>query len=248
MKKWELQNGGKIYPILSEHSNAYLIALANHLVLVDTGKAKVYGELLQNLERLNFSINDIAHLILTHTHYDHCQSAKKIKDASHCKIIVSKSAAPSIKNGYTTLPKGTLWLTRPIAKLGCMIGKRKFGYEPFEPDTFIYGNYDFSLGTTLINIIETPGHSKDSISIVVDNDIALVGDAMIGNTLIGMLRKPVFPPFSDDIATMVASWGKLLRMTQCHTFLPGHGTEIKREHLQEDFDQYSYHSRRKHSK
>lgn len=239
MKNWELQNGGRIYPILSGQGNAYLISLANHHILVDTGKAKVYDELRQNLERLNFSINDIAYLILTHTHYDHCQSARKIKDTSHCKVLVSKYAAGSVRNGYTTLPKGTLRLTRPISKLGRIIGKRKFGYEPFEPDTFIDGNYGLKIDGTHIDIVETPGHSKDSISIVVDNEIALVGDVMIGDTLIGMLREPVFPPFADDVAAMVASWGKLLRTTHCHTFLPGHGTEIRREHLQNDFGKYS---------
>jgi len=63
----------------------------------------------------------------------------------------------------------------------------------------------------------------------VDDEIALVGD-----TLFGVLPRSVWPPFADDPARMVQSWGQLLE-TPCRLFLPGHGREIGRERLGRNF-------------
>jgi glyoxylase-like metal-dependent hydrolase (beta-lactamase superfamily II) len=71
---------------------------------------------LNYIDQLNIEDKEITFLALTHTHYDHCQSAKKIKNKYHCKIIVSNSAVSSIKDGYTTLPSGTLLFSKLIVK------------------------------------------------------------------------------------------------------------------------------------
>ena len=81
-------------------------------------------------------------------------------------------------------------------------------------------------------ILHTPGHSSGSISVIIDNQIAIVGDAMFG-----IFKNSVFPPFADDIKQMVLSWGKLLK-TECTLFLPGHGTEKNRVILQRQFEKY----------
>lgn len=84
-----------------------------------------------------------------------------------------------------------------------------------------------------LSILETPGHSQDSISIIVNKEIAIVGDVMFG-----IFRNSVFPPFADRIETMIGSWGKLLN-TDCELFLPGHGREIRRSLLQIEFDKHA---------
>jgi glyoxylase-like metal-dependent hydrolase (beta-lactamase superfamily II) len=81
-------------------------------------------------------------------------------------------------------------------------------------------------------VMHTPGHSPGSISVIIDNEIAIVGDAMFG-----VFRNSVFPPFADDLKQMVLSWGKLLE-TECTSFLPGHGTEKNRGLLQRQFEKY----------
>lgn len=233
MRNWKTQNGYEIIQVLNRRSNAYLILLDNDIVLVDTGKKSAFQSLLKNIRSLNIAIEDIQSLILTHTHYDHCQSAKQIKDKSNCKIIVSFIVTESIKNGYTKLPNGTILITKLIVKLGRLLGKRKLGYEPFSPDVLVNDDYDLKIGNGCLKIIHTPGHSTDSISILVDNEIAIVGDAMFG-----IFKNSVFPPYSDDNVKMIKSWGKLLS-TECNTFLPGHGKEIKRDLLQKEYEKYA---------
>lgn len=237
MRIWKTKKGNKIIQVLWGRSNAYLIFIDNNIILVDTGKTSAYNTLKKNIESLDITIADVSAIILTHTHFDHCQSTKTIKQKSDCQIIVSGSAANSIKNGYTKLPAGTIYVTRLIAKLGCLMGKRKFGYEPFEPDIFINGDYDLTVANGKIKIIETPGHSADSISILVDNEIAIVGDVMFG-----VFKNSVVPPYSDDILRMIESWGKLLN-TDCRIFIPGHGKEISRDLLEKEYEKYA----RKHN-
>jgi hydroxyacylglutathione hydrolase len=233
MKNWKTKNGTTIIRVLSERSNAYLVLKENMVILIDTGKTNAFQTLLENLVSLNLKIEDISFVILTHTHYDHCQSARKIKEKSNCQIIVSGKAADSVKNGYTKLPRGTFWITEFIAATGRLIGKSKFGYEPFQPDILITGDYNLDVEGVSIKITETPGHSADSVSIIVDNEIAVVGDEMIG-----VFRNSVFPPFADDVLKMLASWYKLLE-TDCNIFLPGHGKEISRAVLQNEFEKYN---------
>jgi hydroxyacylglutathione hydrolase len=81
-------------------------------------------------------------------------------------------------------------------------------------------------------LINTEGHSPGSISIIVDNEVAVAGDAMFG-----VFKNSIFPPYADNPAEMVKSWKKLLN-TGCKIFLPGHGNEIKRERLKKEYEKY----------
>jgi glyoxylase-like metal-dependent hydrolase (beta-lactamase superfamily II) len=242
MRTWKTKNGCKIIQVLSGRSNAYLIIINNNIILVDTGKRSSFAALLKKLDSMNITCADIMVLILTHTHFDHCQSAKEIKEKSDCKVIASRIAEDSIKNGYTKLSNGTFFITKLIARLGLIIGKRKFGFEPFQQDIFVEGKYDLDIANSRITIIETQGHSSDSVSILIDNEVAIVGDAMFG-----VFNNSIFPPYSDDVVKMIKSWGKLLH-TDCAIFLPGHGKEIGRNLLQKEYEKYArkYNTRHTH--
>jgi glyoxylase-like metal-dependent hydrolase (beta-lactamase superfamily II) len=233
MRTWQTKNGCRIIQVLSGRSNAYLIIMNDNIILADTGKKSSFAKLSRNLKSLNLTFADIHFLILTHTHFDHCQSARKIKELSNCRVIASEVAAGSIKNGYSGLPEGTYYFTKLITRIGRIIGKRKFGFEPFQPDIFVKGVYTPDDADCSIQIIETPGHSPDSVSILVDHEIALVGDAMFG-----IFKNSIFPPYSDDVVKMINSWAKLLD-TECMMFLPGHGREIPRSLLQREYEKYS---------
>ncbi|MDF1550036.1 MAG: MBL fold metallo-hydrolase, partial [Bacteroidales bacterium] len=229
MNNWKTKNGYKIIQVLSGRSNAYLLLKDKLIILIDTGKESAYKKLSKKIDLLGLSLDKITHLILTHTHFDHCQSARKIKEKSSCKIIVSSKAGDSIDNGYTKLLKGTTYITRQISRLGQLIGKKRFGYQPFEPDILIHEDYDLSSTDNLINIFETSGHSEDSISILIDNEIAIVGDVMFG-----VFKNFIFPPYADNTGKMIKSWNRLLN-TDCSIFLPCHGNEIKRELLKKQY-------------
>ena len=233
MKSWETKNRIRIFKVVPNKSNSYLILKGEQSYLVDTGKATSYAKMLRNMESIGFSVKNLKYLLLTHTHYDHCQLARQIIGASNCKVVVSEKGAGAIAKGFTRVPNGTLFITSLIAKLGQAVWKSKFNYQAFEADVYVEAGSDFNALGGSIRLIETPGHTADSLSILIDEEIAIVGDAMFG-----VFRNSVFPPFANDVKAMVKSWGVLLD-TECKLFLPGHGNAVSRSLLQKEYDKYS---------
>jgi len=229
MRSWRTSNGYEVFKVLGGRGNSYLIIAGKQAVLVDTGKQSAYKKLSRNIEVLLAGRHNIAFLILTHTHYDHCQNARKLQDREGCRVVVGQPEQVSAAEGYTCLPQGTNRMTRILSYLGSYIGRARFGYQPFMPDILVANAYDMSDFGLKIKLVKTAGHSAGSISVIVDDEIALVGDA-----LFGVYRHSVLPPFSDSIPEMVGSWRKLLD-SRCSVFLPGHGGEVSRIRLEEEY-------------
>ena len=223
MNQWRLGNGARIIQVLGGRSNVYLIKCHTQKVLIDTGKNNVWKKLIKKLNALG--ISSIDWLILTHTHFDHCRNAAQLQQKYDCKIMVSKQAQTFIQNGFTPLPSGTNFLTGIISQLGKLLGPKRFSYQPFQVNEFVSSNKTVETGLIKMDLIPTPGHSSDSLSIVVNNDIALVGD-----TLFGVFPKSVMPPYADDIRLLKLQWQKLID-TGCNIFLPGHGRPVSKELL-----------------
>jgi len=229
MKAWTTKNGNKIYELLNGRSNVYLIIYKDHNILIDTGKSSSYKKLKTKIQQILPEGSTINFLILTHTHFDHCQNAKKIQDLHSCKIIMHKNEMEYAKQGYTPIPGGTNIITRLISNIGRKIGPKIAGYQSFSPDVVFEKEMDLYKYEINIKLIETKGHSAGSNSIIVDNEIALVGD-----TLFGILPNSVYPPFADDIYDLIKSWNKLLN-TDCNLFLPGHGRSVTRLLLKKQY-------------
>lgn len=230
MKAWQTKKGTQIMQLLNKSSNVYLIITKDFQVLVDTGKTSAYDKLYINLEALSDSTCPLKHLFLTHSHYDHCQNAAQLKDKYQYKIWLSEKEEGFAKNGFTPLPKGTNLFSNWISILGQNLPKKNFSYPVFFPDVLI--KEDGILESEGLKIILSPGHTDGSISIIVDEEIAIVGDA-----LFGIFKNSVMPPFADDKKMMLQSWEKLLN-TRAQLFLPGHGKEIERKLLQKELIKY----------
>lgn len=228
MKSWTTKEGTEIYRILHLPANVYLVRNEDRQVLVDTSAKFFYPALRKRLDKFSFGSGDSDCLALTHTHYDHCQNAAALKEETGCRIIVSREAKESITDGYTDPPKGTMPLTRALISLAKKRDNKVFQYRPFTADVMVTKSYR-PFDDDNIKIIPTPGHSADSMSIIIDNEIALVGDAMFG-----IFMKSIYPPFCDDTSEMIRNWDKLID-TGCTLFLPGHGTAISLPRLMSQY-------------
>ena len=233
MKMWKTINRNEIFQVLSGRANAYFISTALGNVLIDTGVRSSYQRLKKHIKKLHLVADKIDFLVLTHTHFDHCQNAKRIKDKDKSQIIIGAEEAEFVQQGKAPIPEGTFSFTRFVARLGRMLEAKQFGYAPFTADRLIDDKMTLIKEDIVVELISTPGHSKGSISVIVDNDIALVGD-----TMFGIFKDSIFPPFADDIPSVIQSWGKLLN-TGCQLFLPGHGSEIKRGLLEKEYHKYA---------
>lgn len=216
MQNWTSSKNSTVHLITKHRCNVYLIQSNEQNILIDTSTRSNLTPLTNSLNLLE--VKTIDFLILTHLHYDHCQSAHEISDKYGCKIIFSHHELIYAKNGFTPVPKGTNPFTRIVSFIGNKFQLKKHHYHPFKANILIT-NDSFKIADS-IQIIQTPGHSKGSLSVIIDNEIALVGD-----TLFGIFPSRCFPPFAENITELIRSWEKLLD-TDCTFFLPGHGQAI----------------------
>lgn len=230
MQKWTTINC-TIYQVLEGRSNSFLVNQENNYILVDTGRGNSWKELTAKLEEL-LGENKLSCLILTHTHFDHVENANRLKKKYNCKIIVHESEADYLKRGNAPLPKGANLVTGFIVDV---LGKKmqsRYKYESTNPDILVGEKLDLCLFGFNTHIIHTPGHSKGSMSIIIDDEIAIVGD-----TLFDVFGNSIFPPFAEDTETIIESWKKLLE-TNCKLFLPGHGKGISHELLEKQYTKH----------
>lgn len=227
MKKWITASGCIIYQITKGRANSFLVLDNDISILVDTGLKNSRKEVMEKLDHL-LGGNDLSYLVLTHAHYDHVENAVIIKEKYRAKIIIHSQEAEYLKQGTTPIPNGTNFLTRMVVGIGKRIN-RATRYQKVCPDFIVEDSCSLSPKCYLIH---TPGHSRGSMSLIVDDEVALVGDAMFG-----VFGWSVFPPFAFDIPTMISSWNKLLK-TGCNIYLPGHGTENSQELLEKQYNKY----------
>jgi hydroxyacylglutathione hydrolase len=227
MKKWKTTGCYEIIQVMHGRSNVFLLTNGEKNILIDSTVSRLWSKLQRRLERLG--ISKIDYLILTHAHFDHAGNANRVKNRFNALVMVQKQEANYLSKGDNILPNGTTIFTRLIVNI---FGKRlfsRFKYEPCHHDFSVDSYFDLKGCGFNAYLMHTPGHTIGSMSVIVDNEIAIVGD-----TLYGVFKSSVFPPYAEDTELMIQSWGKLLE-TNCSVFLPSHGTERASSLIQQEY-------------
>jgi hydroxyacylglutathione hydrolase len=227
-----IKESGKnqIFRIPMGTSNAYLVANKGHAILIDAGMKKKEHKVIVALRRMNISPHDIKLIILTHAHYDHCGSLKALKDITKARILVHEAEAECLKQGYCEVPQGTMWFSKALAVIGRTLAKKLVEYAPVSPDITISERFDLQAYGIDGYILPTPGHTVGSISVVIEERHAIVGDA-----LFNVVRHTVFPPYANDLKELLESWKQLLE-TGCEYFYPGHGKPFTRAKFEKTYE------------
>jgi len=232
MRQWETRDGHVIHQLMGGVCNVYALTHGEDMLLVDTGRFYGWRSLFNRIERMRFKSAPCA-LILTHSHFDHAENAARLKVVYPLKVIVHGSEQHYLRAGDSPLPAGAIFPTRWIMRLGGRLARPFFRYKGCLPDITMDERLELEPFGFEGYILHTPGHTRGSMSVIVEDRIALVGD-----TLFGVLPGSVLPPYADDIPAMVESWRKLLE-TPCERFLAGHGHEIKRALLERKYAKYT---------
>lgn len=228
MRTWETKSGYKVIQILSGRSNVFLLTDGVKNILIDTSPKYMFNLLERRLKKLD--VNRIDFLILTHTHTDHAENSKRIKEKFNAQVIVHKNEASYLTSGNNIIPQGTNFITRGIVNLFAKRYISRFRYEPCQYDFLVDSVFELKDYGFNAFIMHTPGHTTGSISVIIDNEVAIVGD-----TMFGVFKWSVFPPYADDVRQMINSWGKVLE-TDCFVFIPSHGSANKRLLVQKEYE------------
>ena len=229
MNTWTTRGGHTVRRLLAGRSNVYLLSGHSGLILVDTGRRNRWPDLARQLEEMGVARLDA--LVLTHAHFDHAENARRIRDTYGATVIVHESESGFLESGDAPLPAGSVLPTRIFTRGLRAVLQRRVRYDGCPVDVAAGDRRDLASQGVNAYVLHTPGHCRGAMSVVLDDEIALVGDAMVNAG-----PWSVFPPFADDVGLLLDSWRRLLE-TGCRIFLPGHGTAIGRPLLERRFDE-----------
>lgn len=218
-----------ILTIPAGNSNIYLIKNGKESLLVDAGPPKKGKSILKRMRSYGFNPEDIALIVITHCHYDHVGSLEYLKQKSGAKVLVHENEAENLRYGYLALPDGTNTITRFLVWMGRTFFSSVGKYNPVEPDILISKRYELEIEGLDAFVIPTPGHTKGSVTLILENTVAFVGDAAFN-----IVGTGVYPPFANDPNKLMESWESLLQ-THVKYIYPGHGKMFKIEKLSKSY-------------
>lgn len=177
-------------------TNFWVVSAGKDRVLVDLGWPGKAAALFANLDRMGVPIAELRYGLATHYHIDHAGAAEDLKHRG-VKLLVMQEQVPAI----------------PLMKQWT---------KPADDYTEIRTNDNVVIPTAASRalladigiageIVHTPGHSDDSVSLVLDVGCAFTGD---------LTRESMVA--SEDPEVVARSW-QLLRERGVTTIYPGHG-------------------------
>ncbi len=177
-------------------TNYWVVSAGRSRLLVDLGWPGSMGTMRANLRRAGIPLDEIKYGIATHYHIDHAGLAEELKAAGVPLLVIDvqvpaipllkRHVKPQDRFTYITMEGN---VTIPIAESRAFL--RRIG---------IAGE-----------ILHTPGHSDDSVSLLLDDGSAFTGD-LTHPMMIG----------AEDAAVVHASW-RLLIDRGARQVYAGHG-------------------------
>ncbi|MDD4971062.1 MAG: MBL fold metallo-hydrolase [Paludibacter sp.] len=185
----------KIFSVGNPSINLYLLDSGTHRLLIDSGYPDQLNVLGRQMRQPGFKISDIDYLIVTHFHVDHAGAIQELKSAGVQFILFDIQAA--FINPMESMITGK-WRYTPLTTQDNLI------LSPDESAAFFKQlNIDGQ-------VIATPGHSYDSITLLLDSGEAFTGDLLAENLIL------------DEASQEKKSWLKL-RSLGAKIVYPGHG-------------------------
>ncbi|NOT09411.1 MAG: MBL fold metallo-hydrolase [Gemmatimonadales bacterium] len=177
-------------------TNYWVVSAGIARVLVDLGWPGTMGEMRRALNRMGVPLKELRYGLATHYHIDHAGLAQELKQAGVPLLVLETQvgAIPLLKEH-----------AKPQDKL---------------LDITLHDNVTISLAESRAvlgelgidgEILATPGHSDDSVSLVLDDGSAFTGD----------LTHPAMAG-EGDRELVAASWQRLREAGVVNVY-PGHG-------------------------
>lgn len=218
-------------------TNYYLEPCNNGFLLIDAGWHGKSEKFKNGLKMLGVQPEEIKYILLTHHHHDHVAIVQELKTITNAKLIVHKTQIPYLERGVTNTVDIKQYnrvlrlidrFTKPFIK---------YNYPPIT-----INNYDTIMSDDINDnilrnigvegkIVSTPGHSNDSVSILLDNGTAYVGDLAMNIKSMKCMSGMPLPIEAEDFEQVKFSIKNLIHLG-ANLFYPSHGEVITKEMIE----------------
>lgn len=213
----------KVIPIRLRLSNAFLV-IGDRPILIDTGSPGEMDAIAAALAEQRIHFRELALIILTHGHADHAGSAGPIRINLPIPLACHVADVDMVKKGEHR-PFETVGLE---AKLVKRFVPHKF--PRIAPDIKFEDEFRLDEYGVAGKVIHTPGHTAGSVSVMLDNGEAVIGDLLRGGYFGGTLmpNKPLHHYFAEDRVQIKPSLEKVMGFDP-HKLYVGHGGALSAE-------------------
>lgn len=185
-------------------TNYWVIGGNGSRLLVDLGYPGTFGKLRASLERMSVPLKEIRYALATHYHIDHAGCAQDLKNAGVPLLVLESQAAWIAPMKQHTKPQDNY------------------------TEITLHDNVAFTFADSRAKlqsiglageILPTPGHSDDCVSLLLDDGAVFTGDLTVPMVATDAQRDAI-----------LASW-RLLRDHGARRVYPGHGPVFNFLHL-----------------
>ncbi|MFX0198697.1 MAG: MBL fold metallo-hydrolase [Candidatus Hodarchaeota archaeon] len=195
--------------------------------LIDTGVASSEHVIFEYLRKMGRKPDEISMTVLTHSHPDHIGAAPAVKRTSGCSFAAHAGEKAWIED------VGLQARERPVPDFDSLVeGPVDIDHVLQEGDILDLG------GGVTLEVLHTPGHSKGSISLWLQEDQALfTADAV---------PIPGDMPIYEDVVASVESIKKLRGLSKVEVLLASWDEPRKKEQAHKTMEQALTHLQRIH--
>ena len=220
-------------------NNLYLFKNKNdEYLLLDTGINVKNKEILKKLIQKIGDIKKIKVIVLSHSHSDHVGNLKMLIDEiGDVRVIAHRNSENILETGKSVIPNGFYPFTEKISKK--LKSKKNFSKNIFsklkktdmekvifidflQKEKILLSEYGFGN----MEIIETKGHSNDSVSVAVFDEKNNKKYLFCGDLIQNLCFKfPLIPLFGENKQELIENWKKIV-LNGYDKIFPATGKEV----------------------
>lgn len=215
--------------------NNYIIEINERYLLIDTGYQEQFKNFCKKLELNNIGLEEIAYIFLTHAHDDHAGFLNELLDNSNAKVILNEKAVQRLKIGQNSFEGGcSSYLSLFFCKIMRLFGKGEHKFPSVDSKKrYMILNADSRAEIEeklSASIIDLPGHTTDSIGLLLNDGSLFCGDAAMN----GFPSKNRITIWIENLDEYKESWRKILRRKPVMIY-PSHGKPFVRADIEKNF-------------